>query len=54
MSIDIIEHQNLQGDVPDFKTFLLADPDCADDIEFPRNRDLPRDFDSDNLVESLR
>ncbi|WP_263972336.1 hypothetical protein [Spongiactinospora rosea] len=30
---------------PDLAQFLLAAPDWADDLEFPRNKDLPRDPD---------
>lgn len=43
----VAEYRRLKGDAPDFKQFLLADPDWDDDIEFPRNRDLPREIDFD-------
>ncbi|KAA9376928.1 type II toxin-antitoxin system Phd/YefM family antitoxin [Microbispora cellulosiformans] len=43
--IDIVEYRRLHGDPPDFAHFLLADPDWNDDIEFPRNKDLPREVD---------
>ncbi|MEU8202957.1 type II toxin-antitoxin system Phd/YefM family antitoxin [Streptosporangium sp. NPDC049046] len=45
--IDIAEYRRLKGDAPDFGRFLLADPDWDDDVEFPRNRDLPREVDLD-------
>lgn len=43
--IDIAEYRRLRGDAPDFKEFLLADADWDDDVEFPRNKDLPRQVD---------
>ncbi|GIH71043.1 MULTISPECIES: type II toxin-antitoxin system Phd/YefM family antitoxin [Sphaerimonospora] len=43
--IDIAEYHRLKGDTPDFRDFLLSDPDWDDDIDFPRNRDLPREVD---------
>jgi antitoxin Phd len=45
--IDIAEYRRLKGDAPDFRQFLLADPDWDDDVEFPRNQDLPREVDFD-------
>jgi hypothetical protein len=45
--IDIAEYRRLKGETPDFGRFLLAAPDWPDDIEFPRNRDLPREVDFD-------
>jgi antitoxin Phd len=45
--IDITEYRRLRGDSPDFSRFLLADPDWGDDVEFPRNKDLPREADLD-------
>ncbi|GIH80131.1 type II toxin-antitoxin system prevent-host-death family antitoxin [Planobispora longispora] len=39
--IDIAEYRRLKGETPDFGRFLLDDPDWDDDVEFPRNRDLP-------------
>ncbi|MER5644451.1 type II toxin-antitoxin system Phd/YefM family antitoxin [Streptosporangium sp. NPDC002524] len=45
--IDIAEYRRLKGDAPDFRQFLLADPDWDDDVEFPRNRDLSREVDLD-------
>ncbi|GII56769.1 hypothetical protein Pth03_51580 [Planotetraspora thailandica] len=43
--IDIAEYRRLREDSPDFSRFLLTDPDWSDDVEFPRNRDLPRGVD---------
>ncbi|MEV4299699.1 type II toxin-antitoxin system Phd/YefM family antitoxin [Microbispora rosea] len=43
--IDIAEYRRLKGDAPDFARFLLADPDGDDDVEFLRNKDLPREVD---------
>ncbi|WP_406312818.1 type II toxin-antitoxin system Phd/YefM family antitoxin [Streptosporangium sp. NBC_01639] len=43
--IDIAEYHRIKGDAPDFRQFLLADPDWDDDLEFPRNQDLPREID---------
>ncbi|MEU7983491.1 type II toxin-antitoxin system Phd/YefM family antitoxin [Streptosporangium canum] len=45
--IGITEYRRLKDGTPDFSRFLLADPDWDDDIEFPRNRDLPREVDLD-------
>lgn len=45
--IDIAEYRRLKGEAPDFGRFLLDAPDWDDDIEFPRNRDLPREVDFD-------
>lgn len=45
--IDIAEYRRFEGDAPDFGRFLLTDPDWEDDIELPRNRDLPREVDFD-------
>ncbi|GIH28955.1 antitoxin [Acrocarpospora phusangensis] len=43
--IAMSEYRALKGDAPDFKEFLLADPDWDDDVDFPRARDLPRETD---------
>ncbi|MFI0424661.1 type II toxin-antitoxin system Phd/YefM family antitoxin [Spongiactinospora sp. 9N601] len=43
--MDIAEYHRLRGETPDFAQFLLADPDWDDDIELPRNKDLPRELD---------
>lgn len=43
--IDMAEYRRLKGDEPDFKEFLLSAPGWDDHIEFPRNRDLPREVD---------
>ncbi|MFD0885311.1 type II toxin-antitoxin system Phd/YefM family antitoxin [Streptosporangium algeriense] len=40
--IDITEYRRLRGENPDFGRFLLSAPDWDDDVEFPRDRDLPR------------
>ncbi|MEU1730741.1 type II toxin-antitoxin system Phd/YefM family antitoxin [Streptosporangium sp. NPDC020145] len=40
--IDITEYRRLRGETPDFGRFLLSAPDWDDDVEFPRDRDLPR------------
>ncbi|GAA0433294.1 antitoxin [Acrocarpospora corrugata] len=45
--VDIAEYRRLTGGAPDFRRFLLAEPDWADDVEFPRDRDLPREVDFD-------
>ncbi|MEO3856040.1 hypothetical protein [Acrocarpospora sp. B8E8] len=38
-------HREMRGDAPDFKEFLLADPDWDDDLDFPRAQDVPRETD---------
>ncbi|MFF5208997.1 hypothetical protein [Streptosporangium sp. NPDC000396] len=42
--IDIAEHRRLKSGDPDFSHFLPSDPDWDDDIEFPRDHDLPREI----------
>ncbi|MFI9561707.1 type II toxin-antitoxin system Phd/YefM family antitoxin [Nonomuraea endophytica] len=43
--IDMAEYRRLKGQEPDFKKFLLDGPDWDDDLDFPRQRDLPREVD---------
>ncbi|MEV4164836.1 type II toxin-antitoxin system Phd/YefM family antitoxin [Nonomuraea dietziae] len=43
--LDMAEYRRIKGGEPDFKEFLLSAPDWGDDLEFPRNRDLPREVD---------
>lgn len=43
-AIDIAECRP-KSDAPDLRRFLLAAPDWDDDMDFPRNRDLPREVD---------
>ncbi|MFI6395755.1 type II toxin-antitoxin system Phd/YefM family antitoxin [Nonomuraea sp. NPDC050540] len=43
--IDMAEYRRLKGQEPDFKKFLLEAPDWDDDLDFPRQRDLPREVD---------
>ncbi|MGA5760127.1 type II toxin-antitoxin system Phd/YefM family antitoxin [Nonomuraea bangladeshensis] len=45
--IDIGEYRRLRGETPDFRKFLLEEPAWDDDLEIPRNRDLPREMDFD-------
>ncbi|MEV4359629.1 type II toxin-antitoxin system Phd/YefM family antitoxin [Nonomuraea sp. NPDC049625] len=37
------EYRRLKGRQPDFKEFLLSEPDWPDDQEFARDRSLPRE-----------
>ncbi|MFI7637113.1 type II toxin-antitoxin system Phd/YefM family antitoxin [Nonomuraea sp. NPDC049400] len=43
--LDMEEYRRLKGKQPDFKEFLLHDPDWPDDLEFPRDKGLPREVD---------
>ncbi|MBB2910128.1 prevent-host-death family protein [Streptosporangium becharense] len=45
--IDIAEYRRLKEAAPDFRRFLLSNPDWEDDVDFPRNRDLPREVEFD-------
>jgi prevent-host-death family protein len=42
--LDIAEFHRLRGEITDFKEFLRTGPDF-DDLELPRSRELPREFD---------
>ncbi|WP_066361257.1 type II toxin-antitoxin system Phd/YefM family antitoxin [Herbidospora mongoliensis] len=43
--VGIQEYHRLKGAAPDLKSYLLEDPAWDDDIEFPRDRSLPREID---------
>ncbi|MFF4621433.1 type II toxin-antitoxin system Phd/YefM family antitoxin [Nonomuraea jabiensis] len=43
--LDMEEYRRLKGKQPDFKEFLLTEPDWPDDLEFPRDKSLPREVD---------
>ncbi|WP_214412212.1 type II toxin-antitoxin system Phd/YefM family antitoxin [Sphaerisporangium fuscum] len=45
--IDIAEYRRLKGEGGDFVRFLLSGPYVDGDLDFPRNRDLPREIDFD-------
>ncbi|MEW1847794.1 type II toxin-antitoxin system Phd/YefM family antitoxin [Nonomuraea angiospora] len=43
--LDMAEYRQLKGTQPDFKEFLLSEPDWPDDLEFERDKSLPREVD---------
>ncbi|MBB5784087.1 type II toxin-antitoxin system Phd/YefM family antitoxin [Nonomuraea jabiensis] len=43
--LDMEEYRRLKGKQPDFKEFLLSEPDWPDDLEFERDKSLPREVD---------
>ncbi|MFI7129855.1 type II toxin-antitoxin system Phd/YefM family antitoxin [Nonomuraea sp. NPDC050153] len=43
--IDMEEYRQLKGKQPDFKEFLLSEPDWPDALEFERDKSLPREVD---------
>ncbi|MGW0196845.1 type II toxin-antitoxin system Phd/YefM family antitoxin [Nonomuraea sp. NPDC003201] len=43
--LDMEEYRRLRGRQPDFKEFLLSEPDWPDDLEFARDKSLPREVD---------
>ncbi|GAB1818111.1 type II toxin-antitoxin system Phd/YefM family antitoxin [Herbidospora sp. RD11066] len=42
--VGIEEFRRLRGAVPDLKSHLIEDPYWDDDVEFPRDRSLPREI----------
>ncbi|MFG6197484.1 type II toxin-antitoxin system Phd/YefM family antitoxin [Nonomuraea sp. JJY05] len=43
--LDMEEYRQLKRKQPDFKEFLLSEPDWPDDLEFGRDKSLPREVD---------